>query len=78
MTIKTRIEKAEKAKRAATPETIETYVIFPDYVLHKGERLTRVEYDALPKGEKDTVITVKYADGQKLTDYGHPGNGPVK
>lgn len=72
MTLKNRLAKAEKVTRAATPETTEIYIIYDaeGYVTHNGERLTLAEFDARPKGANDTVIAVKYADGEKVTDFG--------
>jgi hypothetical protein len=64
MTTKTRLQKAERAYRQRHGKTIEVYVIFPDYVMHNGEKMTRAEYDARPKGEGDTVLNVCYEDGK--------------
>lgn len=71
MTTKTRLQKAEQAYKLRHGETIKVFIIFPDYVMHNGAKMTRAEYDALPKGDNDTVINVHYQeDGEKVTDFG--------
>jgi hypothetical protein len=79
MTTKTRLQKAEQAYRQRHGETIRVFVIFPDCVMHNGAKMTRAEFDALPKGDNDTVINVYYEDkGEKVTDIGSSRGGAVK
>lgn len=81
MTTKTRLQKAEQAVRQKHGETVSIFVIFSDadYVMCNGQKMTRAEFDARPKGDKDTLIHVHYEDkGERVTDIGGAKGGAVK
>jgi hypothetical protein len=69
MNLKNRIKQLEKIRNKADPEEIKIRVIWDDYIMENGEKLTIAEYNAKYKGDPDhKIVTWDDLPDQGYTD----------